>query len=635
MTDSALNRVWLNTSTSGTGTITLGSVKSADYFTMAEAGAKNGGVYDYVIIDGTNVEIGEGTYTSSGTTFSRDTVSASRIGGTAGTSKISLSGTASIFITIRAEKVREALTADRTYYVRTDGNDSNPGLANTSAGAFLTIQKALDVVGGLDRSTFNVTIQVADGTYTAAMTWNGGLGSIRPVLRGNTTTPANAVISVTSNNCLTASAPIHIEGFKLSTTTSGAGIYAVPGAKVTFDKIDFGVCANQQMRAVGGYIGATSATYTISAGAAVHALADVGGTIELVTVTVTLSGTPAFSNCYYNLQTGGLISAFSVTYSGSATGKRYNITGNAVLETYGGAFSSIPGDVVGNFSELTLSDESPTIPEQGSVTLFKSALANRQMPAFVGETGLKVRIQPFQGSNKVGTWSPGGNATTVPSVDAFNAPTALGTATARNVATTRMATRARRLGYVSAATAGSLSGHYNVASGTQYLIGNGSGLGGFHYVARFVPSDAAAVSGARMFVGLRNATAAPTNVEPSTLANAIGVAQLSGSNNLQIVYGGSAAQTAIDLGSSFPANGLSADLYEVSFFAPPGSNNTVYYQVTRLNTGDVATGKLTGTAGTAVPASTTFLGHAAWRTNNATALAVGIDVVSVYIETDN
>ena len=42
-----------------------------------------------------------------------------------------------------------------------------------------------------------------------------------------------------------------------------------------------------------------------------------------------------------------------------------------------------------------------------------------------------------------------------------------------------------------------------------------------------------------------------------------------------------------------------------------------------------------GAVGTVIPAATTFLAHSAWRCNNATALAVGIDVVSVYIETDN
>ena len=165
-------------------------------------------------------------------------------------------------------------------------------------------------------------------------------------------------------------------------------------------------------------------------------------------------------------------------------------------------------------------------------------------------------------------------------------------------------------------------------------FGTGAGLGGFHYVCRFVPSDAANVSGARMFIGLRNAIAAPTNVEPSTLTNCIGVAQISTSNNLHIVYGGSAQQTPIDLGAGFPANGASAAAYEIQLFASP-VNQTISWKVARLDTGDTVSGNLSGTVGSQVPAATTFLAHAAWRCNNATALACGLDVVSVYLETDN
>jgi Protein of unknown function (DUF2793) len=228
-------------------------------------------------------------------------------------------------------------------------------------------------------------------------------------------------------------------------------------------------------------------------------------------------------------------------------------------------------------------------------------------------------------------WQPQGNSTIVPGVVGFTPPTVLGTTTARNIATTNRATRKRRLGYVSAATAGALAGHY--VSAAQFSLGDGTGVGGFFYQCRFVVSDATAVAGARMFVGLRNSVAAPTNVEPSTLTNLTGVAQISTSGNLQIVFGGSTAQTPIDLGVNFPANSLSADLYELSLYSPPGAANTLHYRVERVGTSFVSQGQLgPGTAGVTIPAATTLLAHTAWRSNNATALAVGLDVCNISFE---
>ncbi|MFZ2719803.1 MAG: hypothetical protein WAZ27_02930, partial [Minisyncoccia bacterium] len=110
---------------------------------------------------------------------------------------------------------------------------------------------------------------------------------------------------------------------------------------------------------------------------------------------------------------------------------------------------------------------------------------------------------------------------------------------------------------------------------------------------------------------------------------------LSTSNNCHIVYGGSAAQTPIDLGSTFDCSARSTEAYELALYAPAGSNNTVYYEVTKLSTDETASGTLTGTAGTALPSSSTLLAYRAWKTNNATALAVGFDIASIYLETDN
>ncbi len=95
-----VNRAKMTTSSTGTGTITLGSA-SDGYQTFASAGVSNGDILRYTIEDGSNAwEIGTGTYTASGTTLSR-TVSESSNSGNA----LNLSGNAVVFVTAIADDV--------------------------------------------------------------------------------------------------------------------------------------------------------------------------------------------------------------------------------------------------------------------------------------------------------------------------------------------------------------------------------------------------------------------------------------------------------------------------------------------------------------------------------------------------
>ena len=94
------DRVQETTTTTGTGTITLaGAVTGFQSFSAIG----NGNTTFYTIADqsGSNWEVGVGTYTSSGTTLSRDTVLSSSNSG----SLVNFSaGTKNVFVTLPASR---------------------------------------------------------------------------------------------------------------------------------------------------------------------------------------------------------------------------------------------------------------------------------------------------------------------------------------------------------------------------------------------------------------------------------------------------------------------------------------------------------------------------------------------------
>jgi hypothetical protein len=136
------------TTTTGTGTLTLGSAVFG-YIDFATAGVSNGDVVTYVIEEGSNREIGRGTYTSAGTTLSRDTVLKSTNAG----AKINLAGAAQVFITAAAEDIEQAASDTQAGRVElaTDaeaitGTDTSRALtpANLAAAAGKLVQKTSD-----------------------------------------------------------------------------------------------------------------------------------------------------------------------------------------------------------------------------------------------------------------------------------------------------------------------------------------------------------------------------------------------------------------------------------------------------------------------------------------------------------
>lgn len=243
---------------------------------------------------------------------------------------------------------REMLSATRTYYVRTDGSDSNDGLSNTSGGAFLTVQKAVDTIYGLDIKTFSVTIQVADGTYAGSVVCSSPfLGSGTVTIQGNSGTPSNVVLSTGATTSVTAqnSVAVTIKDLKII-NTGGNGLRATTNATISFSNINFGSVLYSHILADDTGAVICSGNYAISGGATCH-MRSASGFLRVSSRTVTITGTPVFSIAFAQAAVSGLITAGGNTYSGSATGVRYDVSLNSVINVNGGGVTYLPGNSAG------------------------------------------------------------------------------------------------------------------------------------------------------------------------------------------------------------------------------------------------------------------------------------------------
>jgi hypothetical protein len=252
--------------------------------------------------------------------------------------------------------IREKLAADRTYYVRTDGADSNNGLTNTSGGAFLTIQKAIDTAVSIDLSIYKITIQLT-GSYTEAPILKSFVGVGPIVLLGDETTPSNCTITGTGSTStnigiITADRILgswEVRGVKLTSSVAGqSGLRAAYGTIITMNAIDFGSLNGGRHTDIADNAILLGSSWSISGNATHHLSALQGGMIRCSGAAVTLSGTPAFATAFAYASSTSAIRCQSMSFTGSATGARYLADANGVIYTNGGGASYFPGNSVGS-----------------------------------------------------------------------------------------------------------------------------------------------------------------------------------------------------------------------------------------------------------------------------------------------
>lgn len=242
--------------------------------------------------------------------------------------------------TLSGGVIREALTANRTYYVRSDGNDSNNGLTNVSGGAFATLQRAFDVIAALDIGTHDVTIQVGAGTYAGATLSGPWLGRGTVTVVGDTTTPSNCQFDTIS---IVDGGRLVVGGLKL--VSSGWGFYLNNRASLVINgTMEFGACTAGHYIADGySTISIDTINVFVTGSAGYHMFVLGGSKVRQALGSVTLTSTYAFT-AFVNVGSGSRGEFFSITFSGpEPTGLEYIATAYGVIDAYGAGAGYLPG----------------------------------------------------------------------------------------------------------------------------------------------------------------------------------------------------------------------------------------------------------------------------------------------------
>lgn len=281
-----------------------------------------------------------------------------------------------------AAPIRERLTVARTYFVRSDGNNNNTGLTDSAAGAFLTIQRAVDVIcETLDIVGAQVTIQLQQGvTFNENISLknyvSSGLTATQnePIIRGDPTSFATAASYTLNCGSGIGIGAVGLEtrwrlvGFTIRGTdaTHGTCVQADFGSSKIYigQNMRFGLAKVHRSAINGGKLEQLVAPVEIFGGAQTSIVVSGPGSgyIEQDGASVTFTGTPAWASSYLSVADGGGFLARSTTRTGTATGIRWQadsfscidvVAGSQGLETVIETALAGYGSIVGGYQIMT------------------------------------------------------------------------------------------------------------------------------------------------------------------------------------------------------------------------------------------------------------------------------------------
>jgi hypothetical protein len=255
---------------------------------------------------------------------------------------------------------RVRLTANITFYLAPNGNDGNDGL--TMATPWASLAHAYNFIRDrIDCNGYQTFILLADGTYSGFTALFPVVGPA-PIIRGNLLDPSKTVIYNPVGTGIGAAygAILALDSLTVSATgpdndygAAGAGIGASQNGVVVVNNVHFGACSLAHMLSwYAGVItlGSQNRSYIIAGAAPIHIYAS-GGYIATADATISIAGTPNFSYAFaYAAGGASQLDAWGSTYTGAATGVRYNGSRSASIVTQGGGPNYFPGDQPGVLS---------------------------------------------------------------------------------------------------------------------------------------------------------------------------------------------------------------------------------------------------------------------------------------------
>lgn len=262
------------------------------------------------------------------------------------------------------------LQAPTTYYVNaTTGDDTYDGTAAAWAGGasnvgpWRTLQHAQDVIVKYNLNGFDITINVANGTYTNLSLRNmSGSGNVFWV--GNAATPANALLNSVNRSALSGTdcGKSHgFNGFKLQSSNGGAPLDDMSGCSVggasvvSLQNMEYGPCVGWHVAAVGG--GARvrlGGAQRVSGGAQGFMAVSLNGVIDAIAVSppniaFNFPAAISFGTAFAYATQGGQMQVPYISMTGAAnvTGVRYRADYAGVIVTGGGGANYYPGTGAG------------------------------------------------------------------------------------------------------------------------------------------------------------------------------------------------------------------------------------------------------------------------------------------------